>query len=406
MSNFHSVNLREGLCNGCTACVTVCPTEAVRVNSQKAEIMTTRCTDCGACLRACPNHAKTGRVDNMKDLDNYKYKIALPDPAIFGQFAPDVQPERILGSFLSLGFDEVFDVATACDLVSKKIKEKIVKTNHPLISASCPAVIRLIQALYPDLIKNLVTIEAPLEVAGQLARKKAIERGLDSEDIGIFYISPCPAKVTAVKRPVARKKSSVNKVLSIVDLYGNILKFANMKNTKTLQLKASGKGYGWARAGGESLAVGAYNNVVVDGIEHVTKVLGEIEIGKLPNVDYIECWACVGGCVGGPLVVENPFIARVKIRKKAELLNNNVQSSGIDKLDHSIFEWEEEIKPRQIMSLDNNMTVAISKGKKLQEILSKLPGYDCGACGAPTCRAHAEDFVQGSIQSTRCVFKK
>ena len=35
----------------------------------------------------------------------------------------------------------------------------------------------------------------------------------------------------------------------------------------------------------------------------------------------------------------------------------------------------------------------MQKLMKVEEYLKKLPGIDCGACGAPTCRCHAEDVV-------------
>lgn len=404
MEYFHSVILKGSLCNGCTRCVRVCPTEAIRVND-KAQIIEIRCIDCGECIRVCPQFAKTGKVDSLKDLEKYKYTIALPDPAIFGQFSKTVKPQKILGAFLALGFDSVFDVAIACDYVSLAIRNTLKNHNgHPYISASCPAVIRLIQALHPNLIKNLISIESPLEVAGRMALDTALQKGYQKEEVGIFYISPCPAKMTAVKQPVARENSNVNGVLSIVDLYGNILKYISGDNSKGLELKATGLGYGWARAGGESLAVKCSDNVVIDGIEQVNKILSEIEIGKLTDVEYIECWACVGGCVGGPMTVENPFIARVRVRKLAELIGGELTVDKLKEFPPKYFNWETTLKPRQIMKYDDDITCAISKANKVQKLLENLPGFDCGACGAPTCRAHIEDFVQGNTMELCCVF--
>ncbi|SES65399.1 [Fe-Fe] hydrogenase large subunit C-terminal domain-containing protein [Anaerobranca gottschalkii] len=406
MEYFHSVRLRDTLCNGCTRCVKVCPTEAIRVKG-KAEIIDVRCIDCGECIRICPQHAKTGKVDSLKDLEKYKYNIALPDPAIFGQFSHNIQPQKILGAFIAMGFDSVFDVAIACDYVSLAIRN--VLKNHsgpPFISASCPAVIRLVQALHPDLIPHLIPVEAPLEIAGGLALEEGLKKGYKKEEIGVFYISPCPAKVTAVKQPVAREKSNVNEVLSIVDLYGNILKYISSDKTKALELKATGLGYGWARAGGESLAIKCSDNVVIDGIEQVNKVLNEIEIGKLTDVEYIECWACIGGCVGGPMLVENPFIARVRVRKLAESIGGDLSIEKLKEFPPEYFNWQMSMKPRQIMKYDEDISSAIAKANKIQNLLKSLPGFDCGICGAPTCHAHVEDFIQGKISGLSCLLNK
>ena len=38
----------------------------------------------------------------------------------------------------------------------------------------------------------------------------------------------------------------------------------------------------------------------------------------------------------------------------------------------------------------------------MQAICKALPGLDCGACGAPSCEALAEDVVRGLAQVTDC----
>jgi Fe-S-cluster-containing hydrogenase component 2 len=83
---YHSVTLDEDKCMGCTNCIKRCPTEAIRVRDGKAYIIAERCIDCGECIRICPYHAKIAVTDPLDAIDDYRYKIALPAPTLYGQF--------------------------------------------------------------------------------------------------------------------------------------------------------------------------------------------------------------------------------------------------------------------------------------------------------------------------------
>ena len=110
---FHSVTLDREKCHGCINCVKRCPTEAIRVRNGKAQIITERCIDCGECIRVCPHHAKQATFDSFSAIDRFPYKVALPAPALYGQFnnLDDVDP--VIGALELMGFDEVFEVARA-----------------------------------------------------------------------------------------------------------------------------------------------------------------------------------------------------------------------------------------------------------------------------------------------------
>lgn len=124
---FHSVTLDKDRCKGCTNCIKRCPTEAIRVRDGKAKIIKEKCIDCGECVRVCPYHAKIVVTDDTEMMKNYKYKIALPAPSLYGQFK-DMTIGDILASLKTCGFDEVFEVAYAADIVSY-ITRIIIKTK-------------------------------------------------------------------------------------------------------------------------------------------------------------------------------------------------------------------------------------------------------------------------------------
>jgi len=404
---FHSVRLDHDKCKGCTNCIKRCPTEAIRVRSGKAMIIEERCIDCGECIRICPNNAKYAVTDSLSEITKFDHAVALPAPSLFGQFQPDVSPEAVLGAFLELGFTEVFEVAVAAEAVTWVFKRELVaaKGPRPLISSACPAVVRLIQVRFPSLIDHLLRVESPMEVAARVVKERAEAEG--KRNVGAFFITPCPAKMTAVRQPVGLPTSYVDGGIAISTVYGELLKLFERGTRR--RVTATGAGLGWGRSGGEAMAVGGTTLLAVDGIHSVVSVLEEIERGRLRDISFVEAQACIGGCIGGPLMVQNPFVARARLRRLAEV---HWQEEPVlatqwleDAASRGVFGMPREIKPRPVMKLDAAVGRAITMMRHLEEIFDGLPGLDCGACGSPSCRAFAEDIVRGNAVESDCLFK-
>ena len=117
---FHSVYLDKELCKGCINCIKRCPTEAIRVRNGKAVINNKKCIDCGECIRICSHHAKLAKRDTLDILNKYEYTVALPAPSLYTQFNNIKDTNLILNAILELGFDDVYEVSGAAELVSKK----------------------------------------------------------------------------------------------------------------------------------------------------------------------------------------------------------------------------------------------------------------------------------------------
>jgi len=172
--------------------------------------------------------------------------------------------------------------------------------------------------------------------------------------------------------------------------------------TRQLQT-ATGKGIGWGRVGGQSYAMGIEDYIAVDGIEEVIKVLESMELGKLNTLDFFEGYACVNGCVGGPLNVENTFIGKNRIRKLTKQYGMDLPITiDIDLIPENM-EWYTPIEPMPIFKLDKDFKVALEKMAKIEEYTQMLPGINCGACGAPSCRVLAEDIVNGFAKIEDCI---
>lgn len=405
---FHSVVLEEDKCCGCTNCIKRCPTEAIRVRDGKAHIITERCIDCGECIRVCPHHAKKARSDSIEEIEKFKYKIAIPAPALFGQFNNMDDIDIVLNGLLKLGFDNVYEVSRGAELVSQATRQLIRenKLKHPIISSACPAVVRLIKQRFPDLCENVMPMKAPMEVSAMLAKKYAMEEtGLPMEDIGAFFITPCPAKVTEINRPMdVNKRSYCDGAIAISKIYPKLTS-AMDKLTSIEPLANSGViGVGWATSGGESAAMLGDRYLAADGIENVIRVLEELEDERIRNVDFVELNACTGGCVGGVLTVENPYVAQARIhtlRKYLPVSQNHLKDGVPDKM-----MWDKPLEyDENVLSLDKDINKAMEMMEHIEKIEASLPGLDCGSCGSPSCHAMAEDIVKGSAKETECIFK-
>lgn len=409
---FHSVRLTPERCKGCVNCIKRCPTEAIRIRAGKAKITEARCIDCGECIRRCVNRAKTAVTDSLEGLKDYKYNVALPAPSLYAQFPADVPGNVVLCALLRLGFDEVFEVALGAEIVSEATREYLKRRDikRPAISSACPAVVRLVQVKFPELLDNLIPLEAPVEVAARIVRAaRSKEMGLAPEAIGIWFITPCPAKMTAVKQPLGAEKSSITGAIGMSQIYGDLLKAtANVPRDAKCQ-RATARGVGWAVTGGETAGAEAANSLVIDEIHNVSEVLEQVALGKI-KVDFIEALACSGGCIGGPLTVENRFVAAHRMQQRLAKMRAEGVAAGLKTAeyypDSAITEYDRcLIEPRPIMRLDEDIFKAMYKVELMEQMLKKLPGLDCGSCGSPNCKALAEDIVQGEAVVTDCIFK-
>ena len=320
---FHSVELDAELCCGCTNCLKRCPTEAIRIRNGKAHILSERCIDCGECIRICPHHAKHARSNSIDEIKPYKVKVAIPAPALFGQFNNLNDIDIVLTGLRAMGFDMIYEVSRAAELVSEATRQLIRENalKKPIISSACPAVVRLIKIRFPELCDNVMPLLAPMEVAAKMARREVIAMtGLPDEEIGVFFITPCPAKVTEINNPTNSEKSAVTGAIAISQIYPELTSKMDKLSVIEPIAKSGLIGVGWATSGGEAAAMLGDKYLAADGIENVIRVLEELEDEHIHGVDFIELNACSGGCVGGVLNVENPYVAQARIQNLRKFL--------------------------------------------------------------------------------------
>ncbi len=410
----HSIVIDPALCSGCVICVKACPVQAIRIVNGKAEVRRNKlCIDCGECLRVCPAQAIKPFISSSKDMAKYKVRAALPSPVIYTQFGRHYTPNDILLAFRKIGFEYVYDVAFSCEQVIAVIGEYL-KMNtkiRPMISNYCPSVVRLISKSYPELIPNIIPIDAPREIAALKIREKIVkEKKVKPEEVGIFHITPCAAKMISIMHPVALEKSNLDGAIGFRDVFTQLLQALKEENDDDLILqKSSGIGISWAIGKAGTRGLPSFSSLTVNGVRDTIQILDDIESGRLQDVDYLDCAICPGGCVAGPLVVQNKHVA-TSIAE--ELIEQYGVKSRIDvrkvlrEYNEVYFFENADVKPETPEPLDSDFAKAIEKMNRIEELRELLPGIQCAACGAPTCRAFAEDIVRGEADINDCVFMK
>ena len=408
---FHAIKLIEEKCTGCTKCVRVCPTEALRVRNGKVQLDATRCIDCGKCVVACPFGAIQTYADHISSIDKFKYKLAIISTSFAGQFPANIGYKTAKKTLLKIGFDEVAEESMVTVKMSSIIREYLDKHKNirPIISSNCPSIVRLIQLRFPSLLPNILHLEAPMSMLSVYFRKKICkEQNLEEDEVGIFLIVPCVSQVTAVHQPEGTYKNLEDGAISIQEIYCKIMTelTENDYDENDEDIEIYPKGLSWAISGMEAEEVndGRLKTMAVSGVDNAIKILAKIENQQIEKLDYIVMNSCTNGCVGGVLNIENSFIATSRIRS---LVRNANEQEFNDQYFENMYQQGKfnvpPLDPRPIMTLDDDIKIALSKMKKINAILKQLPGLDCSACGSPTCKSLAEDIVMGNAKIGDCV---
>ncbi len=412
---YHALKIISDVCTGCTHCMNVCPTAAIRIKQGKATLNENACTDCGMCLKSCPQQAIIVEQDDFNQIFKFSYRIILLPTVLIGQFADDITEEQIFSELHNLGFNYVMEVDKATGLLMEETQNYMREHTHlrPFISSFCPAVVRLIQVRFPSLINHIVRLKQAMDIAAIYARKKFIDKGIPAEEIGIFYVTQCAAKIAAIKCPVGEENSPVDGVINMDFIYNKILLSVNQHKNQPQekvpeQYHLTPQSIQWTLSGGEAMNYPG-RCLAIDEIHNVIDILEKVENDELADIDFLELRACDHSCAGGALTINNRFLTIERLQKRMEsyIQNNYISINKMPQYKDFLIpqmQLSGEIPPRSIEKLDEDLSVAFKKMEKITRIMKVLPRIDCGACGTPSCYALAQDVVQGKAKLNQCIF--
>ena len=414
---FHALQINETVCEGCSHCMRVCPTEAIRVRNGKAHINEDRCIDCGECFIACPHKAVFVKQDDFEEIFKFPCRVALVPAVFLGQFKDDISVSRIYAILNEIGFQHVIETEISTPLYTER-KNQMERegNNKPLISSFCPAIVRLIQVKFPGLVDNIMPIKAPLDITAMFIRRKLVNEGWPEDQIGVFYVTPCAAKIAAVKSPVGEEKSSVDGVINMDSLYNRVYKKIkeqghDYKEVKLPIAQLTSDSILTSLTNGERRLSIAEHSLSIDGIDNVIEFLEKVENDEVEGVDFLELRACDQSCPGGILTYNNRFLTCERMFNRARYVAGKERRGEMTRAKEVEEEHDylmnnimvEDVEPRSI-SLDPDFNKALEKMNKIKVLEKLLPQIDCGICGAPSCNALAEDIVCNGCKLTDCIF--
>jgi len=407
---YHSLDPAK--CIGCTHCMKACPTEAIRVVDGLAVIDDDRCVYCGQCHRVCPTQAFYVVQDDLAMIRSFKYRVILFPSIMIGQFPGKYSEDQIYDGLKKVGFTHVYEVEqpqqVLIDSINEVLKDK--EMPKPAISIYCPAIVRLIQGRYPSLTENLILRKAPHNLAAHFAIEQLMIEGAKRDEIGLFYATPCIAKIAAVKSPVGESESIVDGIVNMNQLYNAVMKVISdgeVTDHSYQRKNLSSEGILWSQTRGESCHFGS-RSIAIDGINNAVQFLERLENDQVENIDFVEMRACNQSCAGGILLTGNRFMTVERLERRAKRypaakdISAETVKANTDELKEKLV--LDPILPRPHLIFGKDRIKAMEKMNRAQRIVCFLPGIDCGACGAPNCHALAEDMVNNKAKMSDCIF--
>jgi iron only hydrogenase large subunit-like protein len=168
-----------------------------------------------------------------------------------------------------------------------------------IITTACPAVDFLIEKEYGDLTDMMAPVVSPLIAHGRYIKER-------HPDAKVVFLSPCIAKFKEIRDP--RFAGAVDACISMEELVNWVKDSLTEEETDDWADFEGSIARLYPTPGGiiKTMDIGkfGYTFLSVDGVENCMAALRDIEAGKLQKC-FIEMSACVGGCVGGPVMEKN-----------------------------------------------------------------------------------------------------
>ena len=386
------LTLKKSNCKNCYKCIRHCPVKAIRFSGNQAYIIGNECILCGQCFVVCPQNAK----EISSELEKVKVFIQSGVPVVVSlapSFVANYDGAGINAmrkALTKLGFFDVEETALGATVVKNEYERMLREDDRDvLISSCCHSINLLIQKHYPQALGYLADVVSPMQ-----AHCKDIKSRIPN--VKTVFIGPCVAK----KDEAEHYEGIVDAVLTFEEL-STWLKEENIEIVKEEEKDDNSKARLFPTTGGilKTMAqnVPGYTYMAIDGVENCKQALKDIIEGKVHKC-FIEMSACVGSCVGGP-VMEKYHHSSIKdtiaVNNFAGSMDFEVAQPKADEMKKN-FEYIEQryLKPSEmeIMSVLRQM----GKFKPSQEL-------NCGSCGYNTCREKAIAVCQGKAEISMCL---
>ncbi len=387
------LTFKKSNCKNCYKCIRHCPVKSIRFSGNQAHIIGNECVLCGHCFVVCPQNAK----EISDDTEKVKVLLQNEDPVIVS-LAPSfianyegVGIDSMRQALKALGFSDVEETAVGATIVKKEYERMLREDGRDIIiSSCCHSINLLIQKYFPASLAYLADVVSPMQ-AHSLDIKKRIPKAKT------VFIGPCVAK----KDEAEHYEGIVDAVLTFEQLT-NWLKEEKIELTQNLDANTESRARLFPTTGGilktMEQNISGYTYIALDGIENCMDALRDIENGKIHKC-FIEMSACVGSCIGGPIMEKYHRSAPVKdfitIANYAGSEDFAVKQPDNLELKKQFVYIEHRLQTPSEAEIQNVLR-QMGKSKPSDEL-------NCGSCGYNTCRDKAIAICQGKAEISMCL---
>jgi iron only hydrogenase large subunit-like protein/uncharacterized Fe-S cluster-containing protein len=386
------LTLKKSNCKSCFRCVRKCPVKAIRFSGNQAHIIGNECILCGNCVVQCPQNAK----EISDGIEKVRVLIQTGEPVVVS-LAPSfianydgVGIESMRRALKKLGFYDVEETAIGATIVKREYERMIAEEERDIIITSCCHSINLlIQKHFPECLPYLANVMSPMQAhCSDIKKRIPIAKTV--------FIGPCVAK-----------KDEAEYYEGIVDAVLTFEELDQMLAAERVELDREGDSMANSRArffpttGGilKTMAQNApgYTYVAIDGVENCMTALRDVASGNIHNC-LIEMSACVGSCIGGPVMnrAKKPLVSDyMKVASYAGEYDFDVDQPDSAELRKNFAAIEQRLadpSEAEIMSILRQM----GKFRASDEL-------NCGTCGYNSCRDKAIAVIQGKAEISMCL---
>ena len=387
------LTLKKSNCKNCYKCIRHCPVKAIRFSGNQAHIIGNECILCGHCFVVCPQNAK----EIVDGTEKARVLLQSGDPVVVS-LAPSfianyegVGIESMRQALKKLGFFDVEETAIGATIVKNEYERMLKEEDRDIIITSCcHSVNLLIQKHFPSALEYLADVMSPMQAHCADIKKRM-------PNAKTVFIGPCVAK----KDEAEYYEGLVDAVLTFEELT-NWLKSERIELEKEVDDTPESRARFFPTTGGilKTMAQNApgYTYIALDGVDNCISALKDIESGKIHKC-FIEMSACVGSCIGGPVMEKyhntspiKDYVTVADYAGERDFEVNQPAPMGLKK-HFSMIE-----KKLQVPSENDIMAVLRQMGK-----FKPSDELNCGSCGYNSCREKAIAIIQGKAEISMCL---